>query len=307
MSISSDFKLFVGNMPGDVSPEEIRSAFSKCGPIVEVYIMGGNRSRSGQSSAFVKFTNIESCHKAIQEMHMKGKIRPTDSDFLAVKFAKATPVSSPRSGFQTSPPIPQVDSGMSLQGPGSMFLAPAGSIIGISPPDYSGSTTDSGGSTTAASSPYTTPLPSPRPLLRTVKLFVGGLPTFVDRDDLIAIFCPFGKVESVHLMNNNKSKSGQNCAFVNYHSRDAAKKAIEALSARYETDESIAPLTVRFADSNPASDQQVDEVTAVRKKQRLNNSASCAVLLPDLAKQLAQQAAMAILSEDNVSAKFSPS
>jgi len=290
MSAPNDFKLFVGNMPGDVSPEEIRSAFSRFGPIVEVYIMGGNRSRSGQSSAFVKFTNLEACSQAIQEMHMKGRIRPTDADFLAVKFAKATPVSSPRSGLQTSPSLPQGEFGLSSQS--HMFLAPAGSVIGISPADYAGgSATDSGGSTTAASSPYTTPLPSPRPLVRTCKLFVGGLPTFVDRDDLIAIFCPFGKVESVHLMNNNKSKSGQNCAFVNFYSREAAKKAIDALSARYHTDESISPLTVRFADSNPTD--QIDEGAVSRKKQRLNNSA---VLFPDLAKQLAQQAAMAILS-----------
>jgi RNA recognition motif-containing protein len=296
MSVTGDFKLFVGNMPGDVSPEEIRMAFSKFGPIVEVYIMGGNRSRSGQSSAFVKFTSLDACSLAIQEMHMKGKIRPSDSDLLAVKFAKATPVSSPRSVIQPSPFTASSDMSSSTQPPGTMFLAPMGSIIGMSPPEYLGSMTDSGGSTTAASSPYTTPLPSPRPPVRTCKLFVGGLPVFVDRDDLIAIFCPFGKVESVHLMNNNKSKSGQNCAFINYYSRDCAKKAIDSLSARYQTDDSIAPLTVRFADSNPV---ETDTDGHLRKKQRLNNGG--AVLFPDLTKQLAQQAALSILSSENVS------
>jgi RNA recognition motif-containing protein len=298
MSVTGDFKLFVGNMPGDVSPEEIRIAFSKFGPIVEVYIMGGNRSRSGQSSAFVKFTTPDACNLAIQEMHMKGKIRHSDSDFLAVKFAKATPVSSPRSVIQPSPFSSSSDLSSGTQSVGTtMFLAPMGSIIGISPSEYLGSMTDSGGSTTAASSPYITPLPSPRPPLRTCKLFVGGLPIFVDRDDLIAIFCPFGKVESVHLMNNNKSKSGQNCAFINYYSRDCAKKAIDSLSARYQTDDSIAPLTVRFADSNPTETADADGNS--RKKQRLNNSG--AVLFPDLAKQLAQQAALSILSNENVS------
>ena len=302
MSICSDFKLFVGNMPGDVTPEEIRSAFQKFGPIVEVYIMGGNRSRSGQSSAFVKFTSVDACNQAIQDMHMKGKIRSTDSDFLAVKFAKASPVSSPRAGMQVSSHVPATDPIPSNFSGGTLFLAPAGSIIGISPSDYGSCLTDSGGSTTAASSPYITPLPSPRPSsAKTCKLFVGGLPTFVDRDDLIAIFCPFGKVESVHLMNNNRSKSGQNCAFINFYSREAAKSAIDSLSARYHTDESIAPLTVRFADSNPLENPE-DTSSNARKKQRTAGGSS-PILFPDLAKQLAQQAAMSILTSVTESAK----
>lgn len=201
---SSEFKLFVGNMPGDVTSDEIESVFRKFGTIVEVHIMCGNRSKSGQSSAFVKFISHESCEAAISEMHLKGTIRIGDPIMLVVKYAKPpshTPHQSPH-GFES-----------------------------IS-------------STTANSSPSTTPLSSPR----WSKVFVGGMPSYVDRDDLIALFSPFGRVESVHLMNKNKSKSGQSCAFVNYFVRESSIAAIEALNAKYVIQEDLPPITVRFSD-----------------------------------------------------------
>jgi len=291
MSSFNDFKLFVGNMPGDITPEEIRVAFSKFGDIVEVYIMGGNRSRSGQSSAFVKFTNMEACNQAIAEMHMKGKIRPSDADSLAVKFAKATPVSSPRSSTASS-------SAMSDSAMSSFYLAPAGSVIGISSEDVFGSTPFSTPSVTPTVTPSATPRSSPQSLslrpqpvtgLTLSKLFVGGLPTYVDRDDLIAIFCPFGKVESVHLMNNNKSKSGQNCAFINFYSKSSSKKAIDSLNGKYCIDESISPITVRYAD-NGGDSGTVEEMTS-RKKSK-TSSMSDLMIDPKL---LAEQAAKAII------------
>ena len=47
----SDFKLFVGNMPADVSHDEIMTFFSPYGEISEVYIMSGSRSRSSPDSS----------------------------------------------------------------------------------------------------------------------------------------------------------------------------------------------------------------------------------------------------------------
>lgn len=262
-----EHKLFVGNMPGDVTAEEIEAAFSQFGSIVEVYIMGGNRSKSGQSSAFVKFQTFEACEYAIAEMHMKGKIRATDSALLAVKFAKpqaARPEGSP-----------------------NMYSANPGAGLDTS-------------STTATSSPNTTPLPSPfnrsSPGLAACglsKVFVGGMPSYVDRDDLIAIFSPFGKVESVHLMNKNKSKSGQSCAFVNFHGREASLAAIEALNAKYTIEEGMASITVRFADSG--------EVQSAPKRQKTQPHEPHASLSLTSIEKLAEIAAMTIL-EQSVSA-----
>ena len=114
------------------------------------------------------------------------------------------------------------------------------------------------------------------------KLFVGGLPQYVDRDDLIAIFAPFGKVESVHLMSNNKSKSGQSCGFINFFHRTEALKAMDALGGKYLVEEEFPAITVRLAD-NP------EEGAAKRQKLVLG----CA---EDLAKKVAQQVALEILN-----------
>ena len=246
-SCASDFKLFVGNMPGDVTAEEIQSVFAKFGTIHEVYTMGGTRSKSGQSSAFVRFGSHEECDRAIQEIHLKGKIRANDAALLVVKYAK-----------------PQA-------------------------PRYEGvlSEMDSSISTVANSSPNCSPLPSPfsrsSPSLQSLtglcKVFVGGMPSYVDRDDLIAIFAPFGKVESVHLMNKNKSKSGQSCGFVNFYDRVSAMGAIDALHAKYIIEEDLAPISVRFADS---SDQAVPP--ASKRQKPLS-----------LIEKLAQEAAQSIL------------
>ena len=236
-----EFKLFVGNMPSDVSVEEIETLFSNFGEVVEVHIMSGNRSRSGQSSAFVKFTTSEACTSAITALNMKAKVRSSDSDFLSVKFAKAPCVSG-----------------------SSNFIC-------------------LDGSSTAASTPASTPLSSPSSTLSgsaTVKLFVGGLPPYVDRDDLIAIFSPFGKVESVHLMNNNKSKSGQSCGFINFYRRSEAQVAIQTLAAKYCVDADLPPITVRFADT--------EEHPAKRFRGQANP-------IEDTARRLAEQAANEIL------------
>ena len=247
----AEYKLFVGNMPGNVSTDEIESVFSKFGELVEVHIMSGTRSRSGQSSAFVKFNSLEACYAAIAALNLKGRIRPNDTDLLSVKFAKPPPPSS----------IPSTTS----------------SFICLD------------GSSTAASTPMTTPVASPtsyRPSSGTVKLFIGGLPQYVDRDDLIAIFTPFGKVESVHLMSNNRSKSGQSCAFCNFWKREDAQSAISALAGKYVVDPELPPITVRFADT---------EEPSAKRTRTIGNLAA-----EEVARKLAEQAATQILLSTSI-------
>jgi CUG-BP- and ETR3-like factor len=221
----NDFKLFVGNMPCDVTQDEIFGVFSTFGQLVEVHMMSGTRSRSGQSSAFVKYTNYEDCKEAISHLNLKGKIRASDIDFLSVRFAKTSP-----SPTRISSPEPQI-------------------IGAIFDPCPSFGTNEI--CTTASSTPMNSPMPSPVYGYRSrnaTKVFVGGLPHFIDRDDILAIFSPYGSVQSVHLMSNNRSKSGQSCAFIYFGIVDEASRAIDNLNNKYIVDENFPPVTVRFAD-----------------------------------------------------------
>ena len=145
------------------------------------------------------------------------------------------------------------------------------------------------GTSTAASTPASTPVASPTSFRSQVptgltKLFVGGLPTYVDRDDLISMFAPFGKVESVHLMNNNKSKSGQWCAFINFYSRGDAQLAIDTLGGKYVVDADLPAITVRFADKH-------EEGNSKRQKLMIAGSPE------EMARTLAEQAAMLIIEK----------
>ena len=214
-------KLFVGNLPPDVTEGELLRLFCEYGELLEVFVMGGERSRSGQSSAFVKYGTIEECERAIAGVSQRGKVRPGDMDAVVVKYAK--PHSTRRDNKRDSP-----DSGFSA------VFTPA-----PSPPP-----------TSAVLDPSVVPGKFQHPPL--CKLFIGGLPPFVDRDDLIAIFAPFGHIDSVHLM-QGKSKSGQACAFITYQYPGPAHQAIEILSGHYRIEESAPPISVRFADSESGS------------------------------------------------------
>ena len=262
----NDFKLFVGNMPGDVTTDEISTVFSQFGQVVEVYIMSGSRSRSGQSSAFVKFANMESCHATIAAMHMKGRLRQGDTALLSVRFAKAGP--SPIRAPSSDPQI-------------------IGAVFESKPPSTSQAFISSDGSATASSTPSSTPLSSPTSYRQLstglTKLFVGGLAPFIDRDDLIAIFAAYGRVESVHLMKNNKSKSGQSCAFINYYVRTDAGRAIESLGGKYVVDEELPPITVRFADMHEEGSNKRQKIAGVSS-------------VDELSRRLAEQAAADILA-----------
>jgi CUG-BP- and ETR3-like factor len=204
-------KLFIGNLPKDVTEGELLRLFTEYGDLQEIFIMGGERSRSGQSSAFVKYSNVESCEKAIAGVNMRGRVRPDDPDPVVVKFAKSASATGKRDRPEASPEPALIAE--------SIISKPSSSTC-MHPP--------------------------------LCKLFVGGLPSFVDRDDLIAIFAPFGHIDSVHLM-QGKSKSGQACAFVTFQYPGPAQRAIDALSAKYTIDEDAPPISVRFADSEAAS------------------------------------------------------
>ena len=225
-NMSVDYKLFVGNLPPDVTEGELLKLFCDYGELLEVFVMGGERSRSGQSSAFVKYSTFEACEKAIAAVNQRGKIRPTDSDAVVVKYAKATTVK--RDNKRELPEYPQTS-------------APSTSSVDA-----------------VATKHHHPPL---------CKLFVGGLPSFVDRDDLIAIFCPFGHIDSVHLM-QGKSKSGQACAFITYQYPGPAQRAIDGLSTIYVIDDTCPPISVRFADSEVGTTVAQAPPPPKRQKQR---------------------------------------
>ena len=68
-------KLFVGNLPGDVTQEMLNQVFGTYGIVTNVHILAG-RAKSGQSCAFVEYSSPAEAEIALSTLHDKYEIRP---------------------------------------------------------------------------------------------------------------------------------------------------------------------------------------------------------------------------------------
>lgn len=87
MATCPEYKLFVGNLPSDISDEDMRTVFSTYGHVTDVHIMTG-RSKSGAACAFVHYDDVVSAEQAIQTLNRAYKIRLDAQDPITVSWAK---------------------------------------------------------------------------------------------------------------------------------------------------------------------------------------------------------------------------
>mmetsp|Transcript_101375 Transcript_101375/g.295323 ORF Transcript_101375/g.295323 Transcript_101375/m.295323 type:complete len:260 (+) Transcript_101375:95-874(+) len=80
-------KLFVGNLPADITQEAVSTVFSHYGTVTNIHIMLG-KSRSGQACAFVEYAAPIEAETAVLTLHEKYEIRPGDGAIL-VKYANS--------------------------------------------------------------------------------------------------------------------------------------------------------------------------------------------------------------------------
>lgn len=82
-------KLFVGNIPSDISQQDLTAVFSTYGTPKDIHLMGG-KSTSGQSCAFVVYDSRESAELAMTSLDNIYSIREDGSPPLSVKWAKGS-------------------------------------------------------------------------------------------------------------------------------------------------------------------------------------------------------------------------
>lgn len=80
-------KLFVGNLPVDVSQEAMQMVFGTYGTVTNIHVMAG-KAKSGQSCAFVEYSNSVEAETAILTLHDKYELRPGEG-FIMVKYANS--------------------------------------------------------------------------------------------------------------------------------------------------------------------------------------------------------------------------
>jgi len=78
-------KLYVGNLPADITREAVDMVFSTYGRVQDVHIMNA-RAKNGQSCAFVIYSNSAEAKTAISAMQVGYEIRPGEGNIF-VKYA----------------------------------------------------------------------------------------------------------------------------------------------------------------------------------------------------------------------------
>jgi len=78
-------KLYVANLPPDITQEALEYVFKNYGRLEDVFIMSG-RSDTGQSGAFIVYESASDAKTCLNAMSNGYEIRPGEGNIL-VKFA----------------------------------------------------------------------------------------------------------------------------------------------------------------------------------------------------------------------------
>lgn len=89
------------------------------------------------------------------------------------------------------------------------------------------------------------------------KLFVGSIPRTAAEDEIRDFFSEYGTVEEVFVIRDSSSGAGRGCAFVKLQYKEEALHAIKNLSGKHTFDGCSRPVDVRFAESKPHRQQQL--------------------------------------------------
>lgn len=80
-------KLYIGNLPADITREALQMVFSTYGQCEDIHVMQG-RASSGQSCAFLTYSTPDQAKSAITAMQTGYEIRPGEGHIM-VKYASA--------------------------------------------------------------------------------------------------------------------------------------------------------------------------------------------------------------------------
>lgn len=91
---ASNAKLFVGNLPSDITEESLRYVFQTYGAVAGVRVMTG-RSQSGNACAFVEFAQVADADTAMVTLDGKYEIKPGFGTIMVKKAGTSSQRSRP--------------------------------------------------------------------------------------------------------------------------------------------------------------------------------------------------------------------
>jgi hypothetical protein len=219
-------KLFVGNLPFNATEAEIWSLFSSFGQVIEVKLLGSNKSRSGQACAFVRFSSHESAISAINHLDARIPFRPDEDPTLLLQVRPARSNNHPSLSNISS----KSGSHWTLTGESSPYRSSQDASI--------------------SSQPTTFEVFQPSLPLGSVRLFVGNIPIDVTATELNFVFREKGiyiHEQETFMMTGSRLSHNSICAFVVAENDDECKKAIDFVNGKVSLRANCLPLKVKIA------------------------------------------------------------
>lgn len=247
-------KLFVGNLPSDLTNEEVQSVFATYGNCTDCHIMGG-KATSGQACAFIVYEDADAAESAISALNNVYSFREDGTPPVTVSWARqggGKGGGGDKGGGKGGPPAHSQYSAPQYAAPqsyGGGYSKPAyqqqqAPAYGFNAPAQRGHG-GHGGNAYAAGG-VNPPPPPVHAASQQKKLFVGNLPLDIQDEAINMVFSHYGSVTNIHIM-SGKSRSGQSCAFVEYGAPIEAETAILTLNEKYEIRPGEGPILVKYA------------------------------------------------------------
>ena len=212
-------KIFVGGLSWQTSEESLRFHFERYGTVVSVEVMRDRVTGDPRGFAFVVFADPSTVDLVMSEPH-PHEINHKVVDVKRAQARGIAPLSIHQGGVgggaPTATTTPSTGGGTTVTGGGGGFGVGGG---GGRPIKTESTTTTTTATTKTELSPEQAQ----------AKVFVGGIPPHVDRDELRTIFMQFGPVTDAIVMVDQTTQRSRGFGFVTFeHDSNGAHNAVAA-------------------------------------------------------------------------------
>ncbi|KAG8370677.1 hypothetical protein BUALT_Bualt13G0008200 [Buddleja alternifolia] len=227
-------KLFVGQVPKNMTESQLLAMFKEFAIVDEVNVIKDKVTRASRGCCFVICPSREEADKAIDACHNKTTLPGVDKNAVRRQIIMVATMEI------------------------STWPARGGVIWETKRKFYSGFVRMKRLQHDLTGNVFSVPMQASSPLqvkyadgeLERLehKVFVGMLPKNVSDDEVSALFSEYGAIKDLQIL-RGAQQTNKGCAFLKFETKEQAVAAIEALNGKHKMEGSTIPLVVKWADT----------------------------------------------------------